>query len=113
MKSITYLIDALSKKIPVLIGVDNRPGTLSTSNLDGCTDHFVVIVGMGTDTKGRYFQFVDNSSSNIIEGASYSNRLYYNATTGKITGKTANIQYRNMPGMYDYIVNQVRKSIKK
>jgi len=112
-KAITYLIEALNNKIPVLVGVDNRPGTPSTANLDGCTDHFVVIVGMGTDDKGKFFQFVDSSTPNISDGASYSNRLYYNATTGKISGKTANERYRNMPGMHDYIITQVRKSIKK
>jgi hypothetical protein len=112
-EAISYLIDALGKKIPVLIGVDNRLGTPSPKNLDKSTDHFVVIVGMGTDAVGKYFQFVDSSTNNISTGASYSNRLYYNPATGKITGRTANVQYRNLPGMHDYIVTQVRKSIKK
>lgn len=111
-EAISYLIDALSKKTPVLIGVDNRLGTPSSKNSDNSTDHFVVIVGMGIDENGKYFQFVDNSTNNISVGASYSNRLYYNSSTGKITGKTANTQYRNQAGMHDYIVTQVRKSIK-
>lgn len=63
--------------------------------------------------RGKYFQFVDNATDNPATGASFSNRLYYNATTGKITGKTAITNYRNQPGMRDYIVTQVRKSIKK
>lgn len=48
----------------------------------------------------------------LNDGASYSNRLYYDSNTGKITGKTAIVDYRNLPGMHDYIVTQVRKSIK-
>jgi len=112
-QAISYIISALSQKIPVLIGVDNRNGTPSPKNLDGSTDHFVVIVGMGTDENGKYFQFVDNATSDRSTGASYSNRLYYNSTTGKITGKTAITGYRNLPGMRDYVITQVRKSIKK
>ncbi len=111
-KAISYVIRSLSQKIPVLIGVDNRPGA-PKENKDNSTDHYVVIVGMGSDTKGKYFQFVDSATDNPSTGASYSNRLYYNATTGKITGRTAIVGYRNLAGMHDYIVTQVRKSIKK
>jgi hypothetical protein len=112
-KAISYIISSLGKKIPVLIGVDNRVGTPSIKNEDKSTDHFVVIVAMGTDDKGKYFQFMDSSTMIPATGASFSNRLYYNLPTGKITGKTANIRYRSFPGMHDYIVTQVRKSIKK
>ncbi|WP_145857136.1 hypothetical protein [Pedobacter suwonensis] len=112
-KAISYIISALSQKIPVLIGVDNRAGTPSLRNADGTTDHFVVIVAMGTDSKGKYFQFMDSATKIPAYGASFSNRLYYNSSTGKITGKTAIADYRNISGMHDYIVTQVRKSIKK
>lgn len=111
-KSISYIISALSQKIPVLIGVDNRDGAPS-ANKDKSTDHFVTIVGMGTDSQGKYFQFVDNATSNPSSGASYSNRLYYHPTTGIVSGRTAVEGYRTQPGMHDYIVTQVRKSIKK
>ncbi len=112
-KAISYMINSLSAKVPVLIGIDNRPGAPS-ANKDKSTDHFVVVIGMGTDDKGKkYFQFLDSATDNRSTGASYANRLYYNPTSGKITGKTAILGYRNIPGMYDYIVTQVRKSIKK
>ncbi|WP_431291836.1 hypothetical protein [Pedobacter sp. P26] len=111
-KALSYIISALAQKIPVLIGVDNRSGA-PAANPDNSTDHFVVVVGMGTDEKGKFLQFVDNATNNPSTGASFSNRLYYNSTTGKITGKTAVTDYRNYPGMHDYIVTQVRKSIKK
>lgn len=108
--AVSYLISSLSKGIPVLIAVDNRPGY---TNLDKISDHFVVIIGMGTDANGKYFQFVDSATDNRSTGASFSNKLYFNTATGKITGKTAIVNYRNIPGMHDYIVTQVRKSIKK
>lgn len=109
-KAIAYLISSLSKGIPVLIGVDNRAGS---PNDDDITDHFIVVVGMGTDSKGKYIQFMDSATDNRSEGASFNNRLYYNGTTGKITGQTSVKDYRNNAGMHDYIVTQVRKSIKK
>ncbi|CAM3973049.1 hypothetical protein MUGA111182_19915 [Mucilaginibacter galii] len=111
-EAVTYLIDALSKNIPVFVAVDNRPGTPSSKNLDNSTDHFIVVVAMGSDTKGKYFQFMDNSTNHISLGASYNNRLYYNSSTGKISGKTMS-QYGSLAGFHDYIVTQVRKSIKK
>lgn len=67
---------------------------------------------MGTDSKGKYFQFVDNSTSLPNYGASYNNRLYYNSTTGNISGKTQSA-YGRSAGFYDYKVTQIRKSIKK
>lgn len=97
---------------PVLIGVDNRPGA-PLANADNSTDHYVVIVGMGTDDKGKYLQFVDSATNNRSNGASWSNRLYFDAATGKITGKTAIEGYRTQQGMRDYTITQVRKSIKK
>lgn len=73
-KAISYIISSLNQKIPVLIGVDNRPGA-PLINADKPTDHFVVIVGMGIDEKGKYFQFMDNATNDRSTGASYSNRL--------------------------------------
>ncbi|WP_412468211.1 hypothetical protein [Pedobacter sp. KLB.chiD] len=110
-KAISYMITSLSKKIPVLIGVDNRPGAPS-ANKDNSTDHYVVVVAMGTDEKGKYFQFMDSATNNPSTGASYSNRLYFDPSTGKITGKTAIVGYRTQAGMRDYTVTQIRKSIK-
>jgi hypothetical protein len=109
--AISYIIEALGKNIPVLIGIDNRVGTPSLTNEDLSTDHFVVIIAMVTDSKGKYFQFMDSATTSRIDGASYNNRLYYNPATGKISGKTMNGYGRNS-GFYDYIITQVRKSIK-
>jgi len=107
-KGLSYLKYALSKGIPVIVGVDNKSG--HPGNLDKSTDHFIVIVGMGTDVKGKYFLFFDNASGSVSQGASNENKLYYNASNSKITGKTQCFSYRNCCTKYDYIITQIRKS---
>lgn len=70
--AIDYLSAYIAKGIPVVVGVDhtyNRSlskseGKTSTKNTygynEGTTDHFVTIVGQGTDEQGRrFFQFFD------------------------------------------------------
>ncbi|MDQ8003305.1 MAG: hypothetical protein REI64_00820 [Pedobacter sp.] len=108
-EGISYIMNALSNSIPVLVGVDVRAGS---SNADNTTDHFIVIVGMGTDNKGKYFQFYDSSTNYAWLGASKENKLYFDSTTGKISGKTKS-QYANLTGHHDFVVTQIRKSIKK
>jgi len=71
-EAVRYMIDKLSNGIPVLAGVDVRAGS---SNGDNTTDHFIVIVGMGSDTKGKYFSFYDSSTNWPIYGASLKNKL--------------------------------------
>ncbi|WP_184550047.1 hypothetical protein [Mucilaginibacter sp. FT3.2] len=112
-EAITYIISALTNKIPVIAGVDAFPGSSNPKPKgDDITDHFITIDGMGTDAGGKYFHFVDNSTSNPSKGDYYGNKLYYNETTGKITGKCFT-GYTDFQGGHDYIVTQIRKSIKK
>lgn len=107
--AVGYLISALQRGIPVIVGVDNKAGS-PNQKTDKTTDHFIVIVGTGSDTDGRtYFSFYDNSSGNAIQGANRDNKLYYNSSTGMITGKSQT-DYANNPLHYDYIVTQIRKS---
>ena len=109
-QAITYVISALTNHIPVLAGVDAYPGSV---NLDGTTDHFITIDAMGTDADGKkYFHFIDNSTGRIELGNSANNKLYYNETTGLISGKTASPYPYNEPNSHDYILSQIRKSIK-
>lgn len=107
-EGITYAINAIANGIPVCAGVDAFPGA---RNRDGVTDHFITLNGMGTDANGKYFQFVDNSTNNRSTGASYDNKLYYNETTGKISGSTQTTYTNN--GGHAYIVTQIRKSIRR
>lgn len=70
---VLYLKKAMQSKIPVMVGVEHSDGS---SSADKVTDHYVIIVGMGTDTKGKYFSFYDNSTGNVDVGASAENKIY-------------------------------------
>jgi len=103
---LSYLKYALSNGIPVIVGVDDAPG--HTGNLDNTTDHFIVIVGMGSNSTGNYFQFYDNTSGNISQGANSLNLLYYNSSTGLISGTSQTSYAQSQP--YPYILTMIRKS---
>ena len=103
---VDYIITKLQLRIPVIIGVDNHPGTPSQLNADGITDHFVTIVGCGQDIRGKYFTFFDNATNNVFTGTSPSNKLYYHETTGIISGHSATTYAQSTT----YIVTQIRKN---
>jgi len=121
--AVSYINSALSRGIPVIVGVDGFTSTsthiVKKGNLrtDASTDHFIVIVGMGTDSKGNFYEFYDSSTTIKADGTSDNNKLYYNGSTGTISGNTSS-QYDNaakqaMPGhdyYHPYIMTQVRKS---
>ncbi|MGG7035931.1 MAG: hypothetical protein ACI7YS_12165 [Flavobacterium sp.] len=92
----------------VPLNSDGTPG-----NPDLSTDHFIVIVGMGSNSNGKYFQFYDNASSISNQGTNSLNLLYYNSTTGKISGVTQCSGYRDSDTTHNYIITQIRKSKKK
>lgn len=105
-QGLSYLKHALSNGIPVVVGVDDAPG--HPGNLDSTTDHFIVIVGMGHNSNGNYFQFYDNASASASQGASPLNLLYYNSTTGIISGSSQTSYGQGQP--YPYILTMIRKS---
>lgn len=108
-KGVSYIKYALSHGIPVIVGIDDA--TRSPGNLDNSTDHFVVIVGMGTDSNGKFFRFYDNASGidPLNQGANPENKLYYKYPEKIFTGKTFCIDYRNGT-QHDYIITMIRKS---
>ena len=106
-KAVDYIHSSLKAGIPILVGVDDAEGS---PNTDNTTDHFVVIVGMGHDDKGNYFQVYDNATSNRDEGTNQNNKLYYNNRTMRISGTFTNPYAANSPR--PYTVSQVRKSRK-
>lgn len=111
-KGLSYLIYALENGIPVIVGVDAHSGSPNT-NTDNTTDHFVVIVGMGIDNKGKYFIFYDNASGKTPYqnfGANPNNKLYYNSITGLITGESSTQYFNSVDVEHNYIVTQIRKS---
>jgi hypothetical protein len=111
--AVKYINSALTKGIPIIVGVDAFKGRIKENN-DASTDHFIVIVGSGTDNKGNFYRFYDNSTSNVRDGTSNANKLYYNNATGIISGNTQSA-YDNVDAQendstrHPYIVTQVRK----
>ena len=86
-KGVSYLKYALTNNIPVIVGVDFKPGSPNPGT-DNTTDHFVVIVGMGSDSNGMYLIFYDNAVNDPNGGANTNNKLYYNNTTKKFQGQS-------------------------
>ena len=91
---------------PIIVGVDYTEGS---PNVDGTTDHFVVIVGRGYDKeKGMYYYtFMDTGTDNSAIGCNENNnRFYYDAenlefectTIGKYTNGMRVAQVRPNDG---------------
>lgn len=65
---VLYLKKAIQSKIPVMVGVEHSKGN---SSMDKTTDHYVVIVGMGSDSTGTFSvlrQFYRHPRSRNIGG---------------------------------------------
>jgi len=60
-KGINTIIDNLKDGKAVMAGVMYNPDK-ETGNPNGATNHYITIVGMGTDYKGVYFSYYDNYS---------------------------------------------------
>lgn len=103
---IGYLISALNRGIPVVIGIDDDATQSSNPNTDASTDHFVVIVGMGTDAIGNYFSFYDNASGYASQGAHAENKLYFDPATWLISGSSQTSYGAGLT----YILTMIRKS---
>ena len=96
----------------MIVGVNYEPGSVYNKNTDNSTDHFVVIVGMGTDSNGKnYFNFFDNASfwkPYYNWGASLDNKFYFDSATGSLIGSSRTNFCDNVGGVYQ--VTQIRKS---
>ncbi len=104
-QAVGYINYYLTHGFPVVVGVRNGAGYPGGPDHDLSTNHFVVLVDLGTDSNGNYYRFYDNSTSFASKGASTLNKLYYNPTTRIISG-TSQASYC----VNGYIVTQVRKS---
>lgn len=107
---VNYLKKAIFNKIPVMVGVEHSSGA---SSADKVTDHYVIVVGMGTDSKGKYFSFYDNSTGDIDVGTSSDNRIYVNCEDFSLIGVGSADNSYIMSGYGKYIVTQIRESIPK
>lgn len=71
-------------------------------------DHFIVIVGMGNDSGGNYFLFYDGATRSNNLGTSNQNKLYFDNTSGKISG-LGRVNDTN-GNRYNYVISMIRKS---
>lgn len=106
---VTYLKNALMESIPVMVGVEHSSG--SSSN-DKVTDHYVTVVGMGADSKGKFFWFYDNSTGNADIGTSVENKIYADCANSSLIGTGSPSNQYLQGGDGRYIVTQIRESIK-
>ena len=107
VQGVKYLKESMINNIPVMVGVDDDPQ--KSSNPDKTTDHFVIIVGMGSDEKGNYFLFHDNAISDIEIGTSVENKLYCDCDNFVIKGCADKRNTYAAKHKY-YLVTQIRKS---
>jgi hypothetical protein len=95
-EGINAIIESLKQGKPIMVGVDYAFGRGIN---EGTTDHYIVIVGQGSDEKGNYFQFFDNATAHNSLGASSNNKFRLNTENNTLAG-----QFRN----HNYTVSQVR-----
>ena len=103
---VLYLKKALKSKVPVVVGVDDNEGS---PNTDKVTDHFVTIVGMGSDADGKYFLFYDNATGKAEDGTSAENKLYCDCKNFILKGTGAN-DYVRRSDYQSYRVTQIRET---
>lgn len=113
-KSISYIGYALGKGIPVIVGVDNKAGS-SNPRTDETTDHFVVIVGMGSENGKNYLIYYDNAFGDASLGTHSANKFYYDEINGVMKNTIKSnppyeTSYYGRLLEYDYIMTMVRKS---
>ena len=126
INGVKYIKAALQKNIPVTVGIDDWDDRIKKKlkaqgkkiyvNPDGITDHFIVIVGMGTDEIGNYFLFYDNATNLPGVGVSNQNRLYCDCTKPTLSGKAdlRNPYFVGQVGVDGhYVVSTIRESVKK
>jgi len=124
VKGILAIKESLQNGEPIMVGLtevtaaepDGGVLTSKFKNYNVKTQHFVVIVGMGTDANGNYFSYLDNAVSYHDPGEPGAdgdnlteNKFYY--SPDKLSDDT------NVPMSYaditEYRVTEVRKNVKK
>ncbi len=92
-----------------MVGADD---VIKLSNDDETTEHFVVIVGMGTDKTGNYFLFYDNAVPNSSIRTHNDNKLYCKCNDSKLegTGSILNRYIQMNTSKKKYTVTQIRET---
>ena len=104
---LSYLDSELERGYPVVVGTDHHYNYNGGYNNDLSTDHFVVIVGRGYDTKGLFYRFYEvgtnrEDANKKKFGISDDNKFYIENNT--LQGKPAHKLERN------YLVTQIRRN---
>lgn len=71
---------------PIVVGVNWNGGTQPLNEGHEQTQHYVVVVGSGTDSGGKYYNFYDPGTSHASKGTSPDNKLYVNGDS--LSGKS-------------------------
>lgn len=112
-KAVSSILAQLAQNKPVIVGVQYHSGGIHP-NKDKATDHFIVIVGSGTNPDGSmYLQYFDNAASHFNDrggGSHPNNKLIWDPINGTLEGQT-NATYEGGFRPY-YKVTQVRKTLK-
>ena len=98
-------IDAIHRSLEsgnaIMVGVDYGKTKHDDNNQDKTTDHFIVIVGRGSDDNGEFFTFYENAVNNKDKGTKISTNRLYIQSDGTLKGKTS------WSNKLTYIVTQV------
>jgi len=107
-KGVEYLKSTLRKGIPVMAGVDDG---YEETNRDKTTEHFITIVGMDEDSKGKCFLFYDNAAPDKDIGTSIDNKLYCNKSQCLIEG-VGDVRNNYIQGSKKkkYVITQIRET---
>ncbi|VBB48691.1 hypothetical protein TRIP_D50055 [uncultured Paludibacter sp.] len=81
-RDLIHLKNKSERTRAVVAGVDYKENT-DVINDNVATDHYINIVGYGTDKKGQYFSYYDNAAIGGEESGTNTkeNRLYYDKKT--------------------------------
>ena len=104
-RGVEVIDEYLESGNPITVGVHYK---FDDYNEDKTTDHFILIVGRGTDQEGRvYYRFWDVVQNNTATATSPLNRLYLDPETSQLIGRS--VQWPSKT----YTVSLVRPNIKK
>ena len=103
VEGVSLILKNLEKGKPVMAGVSYRDDQKINENV--ATDHFITIVGAGTDNKGAYFSYIDNAATGGSESGqdTQQNRLHYDPKSNKFIDSTPALDHAKK-----YILSEVR-----
>jgi len=101
--AIKYLDEQLELGKPIIVGVDHTYKYKGGFNNDKSTDHFVIIIGRGSDETGDFYRFYEVGTSYKNKGMSDENKLYVKMNS-VLKGKPV------YNAKHEYTVIQIRKN---